>query len=255
MEDITLNRPVALITGASRKIGIGAAIAKKLAESGWDIVLTYWQQYDKSMQWGSDPNDIDSIYSSINQTGARVVSIEADLSDIETPNKIFNQIENKLGAVTALIINHCYCIESDILSTTIDSFDLHFAVNVRATWLLIRQFINRFNNEPGTGRIISITSDHTAGNLPYGASKGAMDRIVLASAWEFRSKGITANVVNPGATDTGWMTEELKSEIRRKTLLNRVGLPQDCANLVSFLCSKEGGWINAQLLYSNGGLK
>jgi len=82
-----------------------------------------------------------------------------------------------------------------------------------------------------------------------------MDRIVLASAWEFRSKGITANVINPGATDTGWMTEELKSEVRSITLLDRVGLPQDCANLVSFLCSKEGGWINAQLLYSNGGLQ
>ena len=131
---------------------------------------------------------------------------------------------------------------------------MHFAVNTRATWLLIKEFAGRFNGEPGTGRIISITSDHTAGNLPYGASKGAMDRIVLASAYEFRSKGITANVINPGATDTGWMSEDLKTEVKNITLRNRIGLPQDCANLVSFLCSKEGGWINAQLLYSDGGL-
>lgn len=105
---------------------------------------------------------------------------------------------------------------------------------------------------PSPSRIISITSDHTAGNLPYGASKGAMDRIVLAAAWEFRSQGITANVINPGATDTGWMSKELVVEVRRMTLSGRVGLPQDCANLVKFLCSPDGGWINAQLLCSNG---
>ena len=255
MENTTSNRPIALITGVSRNIGIGAEIAKKLAASGWDIAITYWQPYDESMAWGSNPDDLDIILSTIKQIGARVVSVESDFSNVESPIKVFDLIEKKLGPVTVLIINHCHCIESDILSTTINSFDLHFAINTRATWLLIREFINRFKSEPGTGRIISITSDHTAGNLPYGASKGAMDRIVLASAWEARSKGITANVINPGGTDTGWMTEELKSEVKRITLLDRVGLPQDCANLVSFLCSKEGGWINAQLLYSNGGLQ
>jgi 3-oxoacyl-[acyl-carrier protein] reductase len=82
-----------------------------------------------------------------------------------------------------------------------------------------------------------------------------MDRIVLAAAWEFRSQGITANVINPGATDTGWMSEELTAEVSRKTLSGQVGRPQDCANLVKFLCSSDGGWINAQLLYSNGGLQ
>ena len=81
-----------------------------------------------------------------------------------------------------------------------------------------------------------------------------MDRIVLAAAWEFREKGITANIINPGATDTGWMSDDLMAEVRQVTLAGRVGMPQDCANLVRFLCSKEGGWVNAQLLYSNGGL-
>jgi 3-oxoacyl-[acyl-carrier protein] reductase len=255
MSDIKSNRPIALITGVSRNIGIGAAICKKLAESGWDIGITYWRPYDKSMEWGSNPNDLDSIISIIRQFGARVVSIEADLANIKSTTKIFDTIEHEIGPVTALIINHGHCIESDILSTTVESFDLHFAINTRATWLLMREFVNRFKSKHGNGRIISITSDHTAGNLPYGASKGAMDRIVLASAEEFRLKGITANVINPGPTDTGWMSEELKSAVKKITLLDRVGLPQDCANLVSFLCSSEGGWINAQLLYSNGGLQ
>lgn len=107
----------------------------------------------------------------------------------------------------------------------------------------------------GTRRILAITSDHPAGNLPYGASKGATDRIVLAAATEFKDRGITANVINPGATDTGWMTEALMEEVRERTLLGCVGTPQDCAHLVKFLCSREGGWINAQLLYSDGGLE
>jgi len=248
------NRPIALITGAGRSIGIGAAIARKLAETGWDVAMTFWRPYDTSMPWGADAADPDRLQSDVRGFGARALAFEADLSLVPSPSEIFEAVENQLGSVTALIINHCHCRESDILSTSVESFDRHFAVNARAAWLLIREFAVRFKGEPGSGRIVSITSDHTAGNLPYGASKGAMDRIVLASAWEFRSRGITANVINPGATDTGWMSEELKSEVKRMTLLDRIGKPQDCANLVSFLCSKEGGWVNAQLLYSNGGL-
>ena len=150
---------------------------------------------------------------------------------------------------------HCQSVDSNIYNTSIESFDLHFAINARATWLLIREFGLRYQGEFGQGRILSITSDHTADNLPYGASKGAMDRIVLAAAQELKYLGITANVINPGATDTGWMTPEQINSIGSSTPLSRVGLPQDCANLVRFLCSKEGGWINAQLLSSNGGIK
>lgn len=81
-----------------------------------------------------------------------------------------------------------------------------------------------------------------------------MDRIVLAAAGELADQGVTANAINPGPTDTGWMTEDQKADFARHTPLGRLGVPQDCANLVSFLCSAEGGWINAQLLQSNGGL-
>ncbi len=247
-------RPIALITGVSRAIGIGAAIANKLAESGWDLALTFWRPYDALMTWGSTPGDTADIVARVQSHGARVAIIEANLELAETPAHVFDAVERELGPVTALILNHCHDVESDILSTTVEEFDRHFAINARAGWLLIREFARRFQGPHGSGRILAITSDHTAGNMPYGASKGALDRIVLAAAREFRDRGITANVINPGATDTGWMTDALKAEIQAMTLLGRIGMPEDVANLVAFLCSKQGGWINAQLLYSNGGL-
>jgi 3-oxoacyl-[acyl-carrier protein] reductase len=148
---------------------------------------------------------------------------------------------------------HCESVDSGLLDTTVESFDRHFAVNARASWLLIREYGRRFAAAPGSGRIIALTSDHTVDNLPYGASKGALDRITLAAAHELAHLGITANVVNPGPVDTGWMTEEGRAHVLRQTPLGRLGTPQDTAHLVDFLCSPEGQWINGQLLMSNGG--
>jgi 3-oxoacyl-[acyl-carrier protein] reductase len=149
---------------------------------------------------------------------------------------------------------HCESVDSDLMSTTVDSFDRHFAVNARASWLLIREFAGRFSGQPGAGRIVALTSDATVGNLPYGASKGALDRIVIAAARELAELRISSNVVNPGPVDTGWMSEELRAQILAANPLGRLGLAADTASLVSFLLSSEGGWINGQLLQSDGGL-
>ena len=248
-------RPVALITGASRKIGIGASIARTLAGAGWDIGITWWQPYDRSMPWGSSPRETDELVLELEDLGAAVFAMEADLSQIGSPSQVIRHTAETLGNVSALILSHCHSVDSTIVSTTVESFDLHFAVNARASWLLIREFGSQFTGGYGTGRILAITSDHVAGNLPYGASKGAMDRIVLAAAEEYREMGITANVINPGATDTGWMDDGLKTRVRDATFLDRIGRPEDCAHLVEFLCSPRGGWINGQVLYSNGGVE
>jgi len=249
------NKPIALITGASRKIGIGSAAALELSRNGWDIAITYWTNYDSSMPWGSNTDDIRLLEDEIKKNGSNFYAIEADLSNAETPKIIFDSIEEKLGNISALILSHCYSVDSCILTTTINNFDLHFNINTRASWLLIKEFAARFKYEEMPGRIIALTSDHTAFNLPYGASKGALDRIVLAAAEELRDKRILANVINPGANDTGWMDNDFEHIVKEKTFQNRVGTPKDTSNLISFLCSQSGEWINGQLICSDGGVR
>ncbi|MBB5101060.1 SDR family oxidoreductase [Streptomyces spectabilis] len=247
-------RPLALVTGVGRTVGIGGGIARRLAASGWDIAFTYWSPYDDRMTWGRESGASEAIGRALAEHGASTAAIEGDLADPDTPARIFDEAEQRLGHVTALVMCHCESVDSGLLDTTVESFDRHFAVNTRATWLLIREFGRRFAAAPGTGRIISLTSDHTVGNLPYGASKGALDRITLAAASELAHLGVTANAINPGPIDTGWMSEETREQCIRSTPLGRLGTPQDTAHLVDFLCSREGGWINGQLLMSNGGI-
>ncbi|MER5713877.1 SDR family oxidoreductase [Streptomyces sp. NPDC002132] len=247
-------RPVVLVTGAGRAAGIGASVVVDLARTGWDVAFTYWTPYDARMRWGAEPGAPEELRDRAAALGARTHAVEADLSDSAVPARLFDGVERALGNVTALVLCHCESVDSGLLDTTVESFDRHYAVNARATWLLIRQYGLRFRGRRGSGRIVGLTSDHTAGNLPYGASKGAMDRITLAAARELAHLGVTCNAINPGPTETGWMTEEQKADLVRHTPLGRLGVPQDCANLVTFLCSAEGGWINGRLLHSDGGL-
>ncbi|MBX6383932.1 MAG: SDR family oxidoreductase [Microbispora sp.] len=247
------SRPLALVTGVGRTAGIGAGIARRLAASGWNIAFTYWTPYDERMPWGAEPGATAQILRDLTERGADAVAIEEDLADVEAPARVFDAAERRLGPVTALVMCHCESVDSGLLDTTVESFDRHFAVNARATWLLIKEYGTRFRGPHGTGRIISLTSDHTVGNVPYGASKGALDRITLAAAHELAHLGVTANVVNPGPVDTGWMSDEVRESCLRHTPLGRLGTPEDTAHLVDFLCSPRGQWLNGQLLKSNGG--
>ena len=230
-----------MITGVGRSRGIGAAVAAALRDDGWKVLTAGWRGYDQRMPWGTDD--------------VPLADIEADLADPSTPARVLYRANEIFGPVSALIVCHCESVDSTILDTTVESFDRHFAINTRATWLLIKAFAEQFAGAPGTGRVVAITSDHTAFNMPYGASKAALDRIVLAAAVEFAALGITCNVINPGATDTGWMDEATETAVRARNLQARVGMPADCAQLVRFLCSPAGGWINNQLLHSDGGLR
>ena len=154
------------------------------------------------------------------------------------------------GPITALVLSHAHDVESGILDTTAESFDTHVAVNARASLLLIAAFARQVADDGGA--IVALTSDHTTGNLPYGASKGALDRIVISAARELGPRGVSANALNPGPIDTGWMGDDLRDALAAQQPLGRLGTPADIAAVVSFLVSAEGRWVSGQLLHADG---
>jgi 3-oxoacyl-[acyl-carrier protein] reductase len=251
VDSVGMAKETALVTGVGRKVGIAAEIARQLAMSGWDLVLTYWTPYDKRMPWGTHADDPLQIKKSLESVGAAVFLIESNLEQQESPTEIFRFVVEMCGSVSALILCHCESVGSGILTTSVESFDRHFSVNARASWQLIKEFANQIPADGG--RIVALTSDHMVHNVPYGASKGALDRIVIAAARELAHLNITANVINPGPIDTGWMDGETRVHLIERQPSGRLGLPGDVANLISFLVSPAGSWINGQLIKSDGG--
>lgn len=247
----TMNSKTALITGVGRTVGIGAGIAKALAADGWDLVLNYWQAYDSRMPWGVQPDDVSTLVAELEAAGARVWAIPADLADPATVEQLMAEAVQAAGPLSGLVLSHCESVDSGILDTSVESFDRHFAVNTRASWQLIAAFARQIPADGGA--IVALTSDHTAFNLPYGASKGALDRIVLAAARELGGLGISANVLNPGPVDTGWMDPALHAGLSAQQPGGRLGTPADVAPTVAFLLSGPGRWINGQLIKADGG--
>ena len=250
---------VALVTGVGRRRSIGAELALGLAADGWDLALGHWQPYDERLGYERGEDDPAAVAEECRALGRRVELLPGDLADPATPEALVAAATERLGPVTGLLMSHCESVDSGILSTSLESWDRHYAVNARASWLLIRAFAERLPVQtPGgaaAAHVVALTSDHTAHNLPYGSSKGALDRIVIAAALELADRGLRANVINPGPIDTGWMDDRIRAFGVAETPAGRLGTPSDTADLVRFLFSEAGGWINGQLLHSNGGFK
>lgn len=241
----------ALITGVGRRRGIAAGLAAGLAGDGWNLALSYWTPYDQRLGLEGSPDDPHLLAAELRRSGVRVEAVPADLEDPDAASGLVAVAADRVGRLDALVMAHAESVDSGILDTTVESFDRHYAVNVRATWLLIAAFARQAGATGGT--VVALTSDHTVGNLPYGSTKGALDRVVLAAGHELSDRGIRANVINPGPVDTGWMSDEIRAAGIAQQPFGRLGTPEDTANLVRFLLSPQGQWINGQLLYSNGG--
>jgi 3-oxoacyl-[acyl-carrier protein] reductase len=241
--------PAALVTGVSRLGGIAAAVARSLAHDGWTVAGTGYRSYDDTEPWGAEPEAAELL----TRDSVLAAWSEDDLGDAAAPERVLEAAERAVGPLTALVIVHTESRQGGVLETKAAAFDRHLAVNARATLLLCAEFARRFRREHGSGRIVAFTSGALHGEVAYGASKAALERIIVAAAAELGPRGITVNAVNPGATDTGWMSPELYERIREATALGRVGRPEDAAALVSFLCSPRGGWITGQILVSDGG--
>jgi 3-oxoacyl-[acyl-carrier protein] reductase len=252
----SLRGHVALVTGVGRQRGIGSAVCRALAARGADVVFSYWKAYDREMPWASVEDEPQSLCGELRDTGVRAEGVEVDLSLPDSAQRLLDRAEEALGRPSILVNVAAYSSHDGFEELDAESLDAHYAVNVRTMALLSVDFARRYPGGPG-GRIINFSSGQSLGPMPgelaYAASKGAVEAFTRTLAAEVGHKGITVNAVNPGPTDTGWISEELAQELLPKFPLGRIGQPEDAARLVAFLASDEAVWITGQIINSEGG--
>lgn len=246
----------ALVTGVGREIGIGAAICRTLAAEGISICFSSWTSYDNAVYGGEHRRWLKSFASELQEHGVEAFGIEVDLSNRSAVDSLMPNAGEKAGMLSILVNNAAFSTNGDIDELTARQMDEHYAVNVRGMAMLTQAFVRQWQG-PSGGRVVNMTSGQSQGPMPgelaYAASKGAVEAFTTSAAPTLAARGITINAVNPGPTDTGWMTEELETVLLPQFPMGRIGTPEDAAHLVAFLCRKEAGWITGQILNSEGG--
>ena len=247
---------VALVTGASRLRGIGAAICRALAARGADVAFNHWHPADEVFPWSGAPSEPDDLAQTLVTLGVRGAALECDLSNPGAAKWLLEESESRLGPISILVNNAAYSTDDGFERLDAVTIDAHYAVNMRAAMLLAVEFARRFSAGDG-GRIINITSGQSLGPMPnelaYGATKGAIEAFTRSLAPAVAVKGITVNAVDPGPTDTGWITTELRDVLLPRFPMGRLGMPTDAARLVAWLASPDAGWVTGQVIHSRGG--
>ncbi|QDP39750.1 SDR family oxidoreductase [Radiobacillus deserti] len=239
---------IALVTGIGHQGDIGTAICRRLAQSGHDIFFTDWG----SKGWS------ETFQEEIREVGVRCGKATIDLAQRSSATELLDAVTKQIGFPTVLVNNAAYSVNDGYQHLTAELLDRHYEVNMRGTMLLSVEFAKRFAQTGlKAGRIINMTSGQAKGpmveELAYASTKGAITAFTSTLSAEIAPLGITVNAVNPGPTDSGWMTEDIKAYLEPKFGLGRIGAPEDAARLVNFLASDEAAWITGQVIDSEGG--
>lgn len=250
---------VAIVTGVSRRRGIGYAVAADLLAADASVLVQSWSPADAEQKWGADTGGAEALVAELGGEGERLRHVAADFADPAAPARVIDAAVDAFGAVDVLVVNHARSAYQTLAEVTAAELDLSWAVNTRASVLLTQAFAAaRDDRRPG-GRIVLFTSgQHLApmsGEIPYAVSKGAIHQMTLTLSDALIDRGITVNAVNPGPVDTGWADAELTERVGRALPAGRWGSPTDVARLVCWLACDDSAWITGQVINSEGGFR
>ncbi len=264
-----LDHRVALVTGANH--GIGAATARALAACGVRVAVSYLRLEDAPDPGIPDryranrARDADAVLAEIRRGGGEAIALEADLSDTETPTRLFDAAERQFGPVDILVNNatgwlaDTFTAENrdrmgrNLARLSADTFEQQFAVDARGAAMLIAEFARR-HAERGAdwGRIIGLTSggpNGYPGEVSYGAAKAALENYTMSAAFELAGLGITANMVYPPVTDTGWVSDQVRRHVAKRPDLIHIVEPDEVARVIAYLASDEAWLITGNVVH------
>jgi 3-oxoacyl-[acyl-carrier protein] reductase len=261
-DPLPLRGRAALVTGVSRRAGIGYAVARRLAALGASLFLHHYVPHDRDQPWGEDPGGIQAVVAGVRDAlaavDASVHHVELDLALPEAPARLIEAAADAFGHLDILVCNHARGGDGPLGTLDAALLDAIWAVNTRSTILLTQAFAARHDGRPG-GRVIFMTSGQDlgpmTGEVAYAASKGALASITKTLADQLADQHITLNAVNPGPVDTGYAPPEAHEVVRRHFPQQRWGVPDDPARLIAWLVTDEAAWITGQVINSEGGFR
>jgi len=257
-EPLPLRGRVALVTGTSRRAGIGYAICRRLAAYGASVFVHHFTPHDATRSYGADAVDsvVAGVAEALADPDAAVRDLSADLSDPAAPARVVDAAVAAFGRLDILVCNQARSGSDGPLSAqTPELLDAHWTVNARASILLARSFAAL----GGPGRLVFMTSGQNLGpmrdEVAYAASKGALWSLTATLADELADSGITVNTVNPGPVDTGYAPPAAHAAVAARFPAGRWGEPDDPARLIAWLATDEARWITGQVLNTEGGFR